>query len=184
MQSASLNLPFQNAYKSGGAGTRLVFADKKYSDWCGLLDLMRSAFVRNTENIDPPSTVFDSTVADLRARAKHEHLLLVYEGHDLVGCLFMRVDGQELFLGRFAIRPDMQGMGLARRMIARAEQVAIQSNLSALALETRVELLGNQKKFATLGFEIVGGRAHSGFDRITTLKMRKAIPSPSLEFEG
>ncbi|MES0827050.1 GNAT family N-acetyltransferase [Ruegeria sp. SCP11] len=161
--------------KATSIDTRLVLADKSFNDWNGLLDLMRKTFSQNIGRIDPPSTVFECTTQDLQNRSHQELLLLVYNDLDLVGCLFMRPGEEDLFLGRFAIVPQMQGMGLARRMIAKAEQVANQSGLRVLALETRIELLTNQRKFKALGFEIVSGRAHTGFDRITTLRMQKRI---------
>ncbi len=161
--------------KAVAIDTRLFLADKSFDDWNGLLDLLRETFSQNIGRIDPPSTVFECTTQDLQNRSHQELLLLAYNDLDLVGCLFMRPGEEDLFLGRFAIVPQMQGMGLARCMIAKAEQVATRSGLRVLALETRIELLTNQRKFKALGFEIVGGRAHPGFDRITTLRLQKRI---------
>ena len=151
----------------------LGFAANTFNDWQGLLDLMHKAFAQNVGKVDPPSTVYESTARSLKNRAERERLLLAYIGHKLVGCLFMRREEDELFLSRFAILPGLQGSGLARRMITEAERVALQLGLASLTLEVRVELFANQQKFTSLGFDIVGGRSHSGFSRITTLKMTK-----------
>ncbi len=156
-------------------GVDLSLADGAFGDWSGLLGLIHGAFAQNAGRTDPPSTVFESTVWDLMDRAKHEQLMLASDHGGLVGCLFMRRLNNQLFLGRFAILPRLHGSGLARRMVAGAEQIAIRNGLDALTLEVRVELRENQRKFAALGFEIVGGRAHSGYDRVTTLKMKKDL---------
>ncbi len=79
-------------------------------------------------------------------------------------------------LTRFAILPEIQGSGLARIMMAEAERYAITNCLHELTLETRVELITNQTKFATFGFKIVGGRTHKGYCKVTTLRMTK-VPS-------
>ena len=153
----------------------IVLNDGCFCDWSALLLMMRSAFKQNLGQIDPPSTVFDCTERDLADRAEHERLLVAYRGAELVGCLFMRPRLDELFLGRFAISPDLQGTGLARRMIRHAEACALGYGLHCLALETRVELRLNQLKFQNFGFVITGGRAHAGYDRTTTLRMEKRV---------
>ncbi len=82
---------------------------------------------------------------------------------------------EKSFLGRFAIDGTYRSIGLARRMIDKASQMAEAANLKKLALETRVELTDNQTKFSALGFEITSGRSHSGTGPVTTYRMEKAL---------
>ncbi|SLN73384.1 Acetyltransferase (GNAT) family protein [Falsiruegeria litorea R37] len=163
--------------KASSGGITLGLAPNTFSDWSGLMRVMRAAFAQNVGRIDPPSTVFSSSEQDLQDSAKRESLLLVYRGPSLIGCLFLRSTQDELFLRRFGILPAEQGAGLARRVLVAAEELARQKGLHRLALETRVELRSNQAKFQALGFQITGGRAHEGYDRVTTLRMEKDLHS-------
>lgn len=45
----------------------------------------------------------------------------------------------------------------------------------ALELQVRVELTGNQAAFARMGFVRTGETAHAGYDRPTSITMRRAI---------
>jgi hypothetical protein len=59
--------------------------------------------------------------------------------------------------------------------MAAAEACARSLGRTALELQTRVELTGNQAAFARLGFRETGRTAHEGFDRPTSVTMRKEI---------
>ena len=149
----------------------IVINPKEFDDWEALLDLMRLAFAHTIGRVDPPSTVYSCTAADLARRAEREHLMIARSSAQLAGCLFLKETEDELFLGRFAICAEHKGGGLARRMIESANTLARQYCKSRLALETRSTLVENQAKFRALGFEITGGRAHAGYHGITTYRM-------------
>ncbi|WP_170763254.1 GNAT family N-acetyltransferase [Ruegeria lacuscaerulensis] len=153
----------------------LVLADDSFEDWSELLALMHRAFALHVGKVDPPNTALDCTEQDLIKKAGQEALLLAYAGGKLAGCMFMLKLRGALYLNRFAILPELHGAGLARVMMTEAEQYALANGLHKLTLETRVELRTNQAKFATFGFKIVGGRAHKGYCKVTTLKMTKSL---------
>ena len=44
-----------------------------------------------------------------------------------------------------------------------------------MELQTRVELTGNQRAFRSLGFVETGRTAHQGYDRPTSVTMRKRL---------
>ena len=147
----------------------------RFGDWPALLDLLRHAFAHTIGKVEPPSTVYCCSVADLALRARRENLMVAYDGEKLVGSLFLKETEEELFLGRFAICAEHRGSSLARRMIERAVILGRQRGKSRLALETRTALTENQAKFRALGFEITGGRAHAGYHGITTYRMARRL---------
>lgn len=51
-------------------------------------------------------------------------LLLDAQDHSLLACLQLQRDGDEAYLGQFAVRPLSQGMGLGRRLLTAAEDYA------------------------------------------------------------
>ncbi|WP_052248897.1 GNAT family N-acetyltransferase [Leisingera sp. ANG-Vp] len=156
-------------------GVKITLNPENFDDWPGLLGLLRHAFARTVGRVDPPSTVYCCTAADLAQRAASEHLMIAIEGNRLAGCLFLKEQENALFLGRFAIQSDYMGGGLARRMISCAATLARQRGKSHLVLETRTALVENQAKFRALGFEITGGRAHPGYHGITTFRMARRL---------
>ena len=93
----------------------------------------------------------------------------------LAGCLFAAPRGNALYLGKIAVRPGLQGRGLARRMLAFAEAEARAHGLTALELQTRIELTDNHRAFAALGFEKVGEGSHPGYTRPTDVSFRKNL---------
>jgi GNAT superfamily N-acetyltransferase len=85
------------------------------------------------------------------------------------------VQGDALYLGRLAVAAAHRGSGLARALVAAAEAEARARGLGTLELQIRIELTENHAAFARLGFAKTGETAHDGYDRPTSITMRKAL---------
>jgi GNAT superfamily N-acetyltransferase len=146
-----------------------------FADWEGLLALLRNAFAYMDGRIDPPSSLHQLDVAKLAVKAQEEELILAFMDGTLVGCLFAVSRGDALYLGKIAVRPDLRGRGIARRMFALAEAGARSRGFKALELQARIELIENHRTFAGLGFEKVGEGSHPGYTRPTDVNFRKRL---------
>lgn len=93
----------------------------------------------------------------------------------MVGCAFLAEKDDHFYLGKLAVLPAHQGKGVGRQLLMAAENHAIQAGKPIVELQTRVELTRNHRKFASFGFLETERTAHPGFDRPTTLTMRKAL---------
>ncbi|MEM7671221.1 MAG: GNAT family N-acetyltransferase [Pseudomonadota bacterium] len=144
------------------------------TDWPDIHALLTRAFAYMEGRIDPPSSLTRMSVACLAQKAARETVLLA-EDPRLVGCLFATSRTGALYLGKIAIDPDCQGRGIGRALLAAATEIAKQKRLRALELQTRVELVENHAAFSALGFETIAKTRHSGFDRATSLTMRRPV---------
>ncbi|HWK69093.1 MAG TPA: GNAT family N-acetyltransferase [Rhizobiaceae bacterium] len=158
-----------------GEDPRIIGRPERFEDWQALLDLILRSFAYMDGVIDPPSSANRLTPQALEARARQETLLLAYQGEQLAGCLFLADRGDHVYLGKLAIEPALQGLGLGRRFVEAAERLARSAGKKALELETRIELHGNHAVFARLGFTEVARTAHPGFERPTSITMRKVL---------
>lgn len=137
-----------------------------------LLALIRAAFASMKGRVDPPSSVHRLTEAEI-ARARI--VLVAGEAGAPAGCVLCGARGDALYLSKLAVRPDRQGTGVGRALVAAAEGEARALGLAALALETRIELLENHAAFRRMGFVETGRSAHPGFERPTSLAFRKVL---------
>ena len=80
-----------------------------------------------------------------------------------------------LYLGKMAVSGDARGDGLGRALVRIAEQRAEALGYTALELQTRIELVENHRIFAALGFVKTLETAHPGYDRPTSITMRKPV---------
>lgn len=155
--------------EAGQSGIRVVARPDSFDDWDGLLALLREAFAFIDGRIDPPSSLHSFDAAKLAAKAAQEELVLAFVDGALAGCLFAIPRGDALNLGKIAVRPNLQGRGIARRMLALVEAGARARRLQALELQTRAELTENHRAFAAFGFVKIGETSHAGFTRTTSL---------------
>jgi GNAT superfamily N-acetyltransferase len=152
-----------------------VAAPPGFNDWQGLLDLIMGSFAYMDGRIDPPSSAHRLTPATLAQRAQDEHLWIIRDGARLVGCGFFAEQPGALYLGKLAIAPGHAGRGLGRALVEAAAGVARHRGIPLLRLETRVELTGNQRAFAAMGFSDVARTAHAGYDRPTSVTMERPV---------
>lgn len=146
-----------------------------FDRWDELLGMAVRSFAYMDGVIDPPSSIHRLTPATLADKAARETVLLASAGGALAGCMFLDDRGDHLYIGKLAVEPGLQAKGIGRRLMAAAEACARSLGRTALELQTRVELTGNQAAFARLGFRETGRTAHEGFDRPTSVTMRKEI---------
>lgn len=153
---------------------RIAELPADFADWQRLLNLILSAFASMDGRIDPPSSAHGLTVGSLEAKARSEIVHLALD-ETLAGCIFCKPEPRSLYIGKLAVRPELQGRGIGRGLIDAAAATARAQGLPALRLQTRIELVENHKAFSAMGFVTTSEGRHAGFDRSTFIEMRKPV---------
>lgn len=153
----------------------VVRLDPDTASWPEVLALLRTAFAFMDGQIDPPSSLHRLTIAEMARQAAPGAVFAVIENGHPVACLFCSAGPDALYLGKLAVAPSRRGRGLARALIHAAAKEARDRGLTALELSTRVELTENHAAFARLGFVRTGTESHPGYDRPTSILMRKTL---------
>ncbi len=98
--------------------------------------------------------------------------VLEERGGVIVGLIVLLPASDHLLLDNVAVRPDRQGSGLGRRLIAFAESEAGRLGYGELRLYTHAAMTENIALYRRLGFEETGRGREAGYDRIF---MRKRL---------
>ncbi|CDX36676.1 GCN5-like N-acetyltransferase [Mesorhizobium plurifarium] len=146
-----------------------------FDRWDDLLALIRRAFAYMDGIIDPPSSAHLLTADTLAEKAKREAGFLAIENGRVVGCVFALERSQDFYVGKLAVEPGLQGQGIGARLMRAVEDLARERGKDAIELQTRTELTTNHAAFARLGFRESGCTAHAGYDRPTSITMRKVL---------
>lgn len=156
---------------------QVSLAPPDFSEWPELMALVRQSFAYMDERINPPSSLKAMSLEDFKAKAQAESLIVARAERQarLLGCAFAALREDCLYLGKVAVAPEARGQGVARAMFAVAEALAREQGRPFLELQTRVELTENHATFAALGFQVVARTAHPGFDRPTSLTLRRPV---------
>jgi ribosomal protein S18 acetylase RimI-like enzyme len=125
--------------------------------------------------IDPPSSLFRMDAEQLAAKSRDETLILAFDDRRVVGCVFAALRADCVYVSKLAVDEATRRRGVARKLLEAAEAFASENARPFVELEARVELVENHATFASLGFSKVGESAHAGFDRPTSITMRKSI---------
>jgi len=146
-----------------------------FSRWDELLALIMSAFAYMDGVIDPPSSAHKLTPEGLRQKAGDETCFIATVNGRLAGCIFAAERDDVLYVGKLAVDEASRGLGIGRMLMQAAESHALKVGISVLELQTRIELVANHATFARLGFVEFERTAHDGYDRPTSLTMRKRL---------
>ena len=151
-------------------------APSDFDQWEQVRALILEAFAYMDGRIDPPSSASRLTPQSMRDDAAKGALLLAEHAGELAGCVFVRPkgegEGEALYIGKLAVRPDLQGAGIGRQLVRAARDEAVRLGLTMLELQTRIELIDNHAAFGRMGFDKVAETAHEGYDRPTSITMR------------
>ncbi|WP_120498967.1 GNAT family N-acetyltransferase [Roseovarius sp. EL26] len=143
----------------------------RHDDFHALHALLHQTFAYMEGRINPPSSLHQIGVTDLRAMANKLEIWVLETGGKIEACMVLTPQKETLYLGKLAVAARSRRQGLAKRLIRHAEQRARDLNLSSLTLETRIELIENHAIFAAAGFKKTDETAHPGFDRPTSITM-------------
>jgi GNAT superfamily N-acetyltransferase len=156
-------------------GVSIIQSPPDFERWDDVLALIMRAFASMDGVVDPPSSAHLLTAESLRDKARKETGFLALQDGQIVGCAFVLERPDDFYVGKLAIEPGFQGQGIGRRLMQAAEYLARSRNKAAIELQTRIELTGNHAAFARLGFGETERTAHKGYDRPTSITMRKVL---------
>ncbi len=139
------------------------------ADLPATLALIQTAFAFMEGRIDPPSSMHRLTVDDL---AKSEVWVM---GLLPLACIVLTPKADALYLGKLAVALSERGKGHACTLIDIAEARARELGLPTLELQTRIELLENQRLFEAMGFTELARTAHEGYDHPTSITYRRPL---------
>lgn len=141
-------------------------------DWAAILRLIQTEFAYMEGRIDPPSSMHLLSLADIAKQAEQGEVWVIGEA---LACMFLTAKAEVLYLGKLAVRADQRGRGFARVLVHCAQDRARALGLSAIELQTRVELIENHATFRALGFVETGRTAHAGYTRPTSITFRRSL---------
>jgi GNAT superfamily N-acetyltransferase len=132
--------------------------------------IVRAAYSVYVERIGkPPGPMFD----DYARRIAEGAVTVLEEADGRVAAIIVLLPKKDhLLLDNIAVRPDRQGRGLGRALIAFAEAEARRLGLAELRLYTHEMMLENIALYARLGFAESGRGHQAGYDRVF---MRKYV---------
>lgn len=154
---------------------RVLTAPANFEAWDALLQLLRESFAFMEGRIDPPSSLERMDVEDFKRKATKETLIVALDGTELQGCVFAALREDCVYVGKLAVAASARGQGLARALLAAADELARRHGRPCLELQTRIELTENHRAFAALGFVQVAQTSHPGYDRPTSVTLRRAV---------
>ena len=156
-------------------GISIIGLPADFDRWDDLLALIRRAFAYMDGVIDPPSSAHLLSADSLAEKAKREAGFLAVENGRIVGCVFALERARDFYVGKLAVEPALQGQGVGARLMQAVEDLARERGKDAIELQARIELTANHAAFARLGFRETGRTAHQGYDRPTSITMRKVL---------
>ena len=138
--------------------------------------LIRAAFSDLPVQPDPPMSALRVTAADVVAHLQRGGGVLAELDGELAGSALWAEAAGGLYVSRVAVAPNRRRRGIARALMAAAEQAARDAGLPRLHLQTRLVLADNRRLFAACGFVETAQTAHPGYAAPTSVTMEKRLP--------
>jgi ribosomal protein S18 acetylase RimI-like enzyme len=150
-----------------------VIRQAQPSDRAAVEAIVAAAYSVYVERIGkPPGPMLDDYRGLIGAGA-----VSVFEADGTITALIvLLLKPDHLLLDNIAVRPDRQGQGLGRRLVAFAETEARRLGYSELRLYTHATMTENIALYTRLGFRETGRGREAGYDRVFMAKPIGEIP--------
>jgi GNAT superfamily N-acetyltransferase len=134
--------------------------------------LVEAAFARHVEAVGRrPAPMDDDHAARIAAGEQYVSEAPDGGGVDGLASSIVLVDaGDHLVVNNVAVAPGLQRRGLARALLAFAEDEARRRGLSEVRLHTNAAMADNLVMYPKLGYTQVGRETRSGFHRVLFIK--------------
>jgi predicted N-acetyltransferase YhbS len=137
-------------------------------------DVMLAAF-ESLRELDPPSSAFQETNADVAAAIARGGAFIAWRGDSPVGSVRFEPEQTWLYIGRLAVIPEARRQGVAAALMRAAETEAPRFGLHEAHVEMRSHLGGNRALFTALGYQLIWERPHPRNPAFTTVRLRKLL---------
>lgn len=143
-------------------------------DCTAVESIVQNAYSIYLERMDkPPGPTFD----DYGALIVQGLVSVVEdENREIAAVVVLIPKADHLLLDNVAVRPDRQGQGYGRRMIALAESEARRLGYTELRLYTHEKMVENIALYTGLGFVETGRGEQSGYNRVFMTKRLGQTP--------
>lgn len=146
------------------------------ADAASIAATIAASFEQYRGKLVPESGAFRETAEGIAAElARGASAIVAERNGEMLGCVLVEEMEGDLYFGRLSVQPSARGLGLARRLIEAVEAEARRRGLAGVRLGVRIVLTDNQRLFASLGYRETSREAHPGFDRPTSINMRKPL---------
>jgi L-lactate dehydrogenase (cytochrome) len=109
----------------------------------------------------------------LSHKAVDETLILAFDDDELRGCTYAKDVGLGLYVGKVAVHEHWRG--IARQLLAAAEDLGRREGNEFLELQARIDLIENHRTLTALGLEKTGESSYPSYCKPTSITMRKLI---------
>lgn len=152
----------------------LTIRDIREEDAGEVLTLQRAAFVQEALIYDsirmPP---FTQTLDEVRSELVDNLGQVALIGHRVVGAVRARRDGALLLIGRLAIAPDVQGLGIGSRLLQAVEARGREAGCREAELFTGSLSEANLRLYTSLGYRET--QRVEGDDGVEEVFLRKPL---------
>ncbi|MBI1628795.1 GNAT family N-acetyltransferase [Bacillus safensis] len=124
------------------------------SDTLVIHDLMIKAFMEYKDEVPPSSALKETVQSVLIALKDGEKSLICYIGNQPVGMVRFKIKEDSLYFYRLSVIPEMQGHGIAKKLLSFLEDFSIQEELTAIFCKVRMTVTKNIKLYSSMGYYI------------------------------
>lgn len=119
-----------------------------------MYDLMMQAFMEYKDEVPPSSALEETEETIAKALAEEEKAFIAYINEQPVGMVRFKLNDNTLYFYRLSVLPEMQGQGIAKKLLNYLESYAENINVTKIICKVRKNVPRNMQLYHSLGFTV------------------------------
>lgn len=129
----------------------------KFANWSDapiIHEIMIKAFTEYKEEA-APSSALEETAQSISTSLKNgEKSFIYYSSSQPVGTVRFCLNEEHLYFSRLAVIPEIQGRGIAKKLLSALEDYAIKKDITTLRCKVRMAVPRNLHLYSSIGYII------------------------------
>jgi ribosomal protein S18 acetylase RimI-like enzyme len=131
------------------------------------------AFEEHRSKLIPPSSSLDKSPESVRQELQSAKAIVAVLDDNIIGCVFYSLKDGYVYLAHLAVVPEYRGLGIAKTLMQKVEEKALEQHHTTIRLSVRLALEKTRAFYEKMGYSFYSYGTHPGFEQPTYVMLEK-----------
>jgi ribosomal protein S18 acetylase RimI-like enzyme len=153
----------------------IYLRDATNNDTTAIANIITLAFEEHRGRLEPPSSSLNKTPESVRQELQSANAIVAIKDNQMIGCVFYSLKDSFVYLAHLAVLPEHRGLGIAKALMQKVEEKALEHHHTTIRLSVRLALEKTRNFYERMGYSFLSYGLHPGFTQPTYVTLERHL---------